>query len=583
MVTVDETTAPYVLTWMDQKHNVLKTETFEEMPDDIFTVKITPTECTDYIFMVTDNAGKADTATVRAIVTGEAVTATFETLYVDPEDGFWPGSTEETTSTFVSGSYKFDNGFMPDWNYWYNFSYSNSTSTLYDGKDYFTQQFNNAAGGGYDGSDDAWNVYAYTVKDDMTKNAETGSDAFDKGDWCKLTVTADNGKSVEVYLADYRQENPDDRYYLDTWQWVDLSPLGTVKTLQFFLSSSRNNSYGMTTPGYFCLDNFNSARPEKEAPTQNIEDAAEISLADLFTTDATGTVVYALADELPSDIKATVTFDAEAGKLTIEGTEAEEFTVVVSCTQKGKTQYLKIPVSVAESTSGDNSDLLSEIEEAKKLLKFSMPYYDENNEESPETEGKALVDAIRDAESVADTPTSQKKLDNALADLKQAEIDYTTALMEYELAESEDILAGADPADELAAEIQRLYDTQDVVREDYSNQPKHIKNYADEIDKAQKAYLRKAINELMPEAQAVAGNPDVKKAIDAANEALENDSSEELLDALNGLLDALETATGIRGIEAAEADDAPVYNMAGQRVSKHSKGIVIKNGKKYVK
>ena len=612
MVTVDETTAPYVLTWMDQKHNVLKTETFEEMPDDIFTVKITPTECTDYIFMVTDNAGKADTATVRAIVTGEAVTATFETLYVDPEDGFWPGSIEETTSTFVSGSYKFDNGFMPDWNYWYNFSYSNSTSTLYDGKDYFTQQFNNAAGGGYDGSEnyvvsfpqggkitvlnnpegdelrgmfitnDAWNVYAYTVKDDMTKNAETGSDAFDKGDWCKLTVTADNGKSVEVYLADYRQENPDDRYYLDTWQWVDLSPLGTVKTLQFFLSSSRNNSYGMTTPGYFCLDNFNSARPEKEAPTQNVEDAAEISLADLFTTDATGTVVYALADELPSDIKATVTFDAEAGKLIVEGTDAEEFTVVVSCTQKGKTQYLKIPVSVAESTSGDNSDLLSEIEEAKKLLKFSMPYYDENNEESPETEGKALVDAIRDAESLAETPTSQKKLDMALADLKQAEIDYTTALMEYELAESEDILAGADPADELAAEIQRLYDTQDVVREDYSNQPKHIKNYADEIDKAQKAYLRKAINELMPEAQAVAGNPDVKKAIDAANKALENDSSEELFDALNGLLDALETATGIRGIESAETD-VPVYNMAGQRVSKHSKGIVIKNGKKYVK
>ena len=44
----------------------------------------------------------------------------------------------------------------------------------------------------------------------------------------------------------------------------------------------------------------------------------------------------------------------------------------------------------------------------------------------------------------------------------------------------------------------------------------------------------------------------------------------------------METATGIRGVEAAETD-VPVYNMAGQRVSKHSKGIVIKNGKKYVK
>ena len=232
---------------------------------------------------------------------------------------------------------------------------------------------------------------------------------------------------------------------------------------------------------------------------------------------------------------------------------------------------------------GDATDLLAEIEEAKKLLKYSMPYYDENNEESPETEGKALVDAIRDAEEKAEGGTSQKKLDKMLEELKQAEIDYTTALMDYELAESEAILAGADPADELAAEIQRLYDTQDVVREDYSNQPKHIKNYADEIDKAQKAYLRNAINELIPEAQAMADSPEVKGALDKANEALEGDSSEDLFDALNGLLEAMETATGIRGNEANDTDDAPVYNMGGQRVSSHAKGIVIKNGKKIIR
>ena len=612
MVTVDETTAPYVLTWMDQKHNVLKTETFEEVPEDLFTVKTTPTECTDYIFLVTDNAGKADTATVRAIVTGEAVTATFETLYVDPEDGFWMGLPEGGSSTFVSGSYKFDNGYMPEWSFWYNFGYTNSTSTLYDGKDYVTQQWNNAAGGGYDGSEnylvaypqggkitvlnnpegdqlrgmyvtnDAWNVYAYTVGDSYTKNAETGNDAFDKGDWCKLTITADNGNSVDVYLADYQSENADDRYYLNTWQWVDLSSLGTVKSLQFFITSSRKNEYGMTTPGYFCIDNFNGTRPEKEAPEQSVNEKAEIALADLFTLDASGTVVYALADGLPGDIKATVTLDAATGTLTIEGTDAEQFTVVVSSTQKGKTQFLKIPVSVAEATNGDNSALLSEIDEAKKLLQFSMTYYDENNTETPDDAGKALVDAIRNAESLAETATSQKKLDKALEDLKKAENDYANALMEYELAESEDILSGADPADELAAEIQRLYDTQDVVREDYSNQPKHIKNYSDEIDNAQKAYLRKAINDLMPKAQAVSSNPEVKKAIDAANNALENENSEGLFDALNGLLDALKTATGIRGVEAAETD-APVYNMAGQRVSKHSKGVVIKNGRKYVK
>ena len=201
-------------------------------------------------------------------------------------------------------------------------------------------------------------------------------------------------------------------------------------------------------------------------------------------------------------------------------------------------------VDDAPADPSEVSAMLAEIEEAKKLLKYSMNYYDENNEESPETEGKALVDAIRDAETQAETAATQNKIEKTLEALKQAEIDYTTALMEYELAESEAILADADPADELAAEIQRLYDTQDVVREDYSNQPKHIKNYADEIDKAQKAYLRKAIGELIPEAQALADNPEVKDAIKAANEALEGDSSEDLFDALNGLKAAMDSAIG---------------------------------------
>ena len=237
-----------------------------------------------------------------------------------------------------------------------------------------------------------------------------------------------------------------------------------------------------------------------------------------------------------------------------------------------------VPYAAGE---GDATALLAEIEEAKKLLKYSMSYYDENNTESPETEGKALVDIIRDASEQAADGSSQKKLDKTLEALKQAEIDYANAEMEYELDESEDILAGADPEDELAAELQRLYDTQDIVRANYENQPKNIKNYADRLDEAQKAYLRNALNELLPEAQAIADNPEVYKAIEAVKKALEGDCSEDLFDALKDLAAAMETATGISSVEADETD-APVYNMAGQRVSKTVKGIVIKNGKKYI-
>ncbi len=43
------------------------------------------------------------------------------------------------------------------------------------------------------------------------------------------------------------------------------------------------------------------------------------------------------------------------------------------------------------------------------------------------------------------------------------------------------------------------------------------------------------------------------------------------------------TSTNISAITADSADaDAPVYNLAGQRVGKNAKGVLIKNGKKYV-
>lgn len=43
-----------------------------------------------------------------------------------------------------------------------------------------------------------------------------------------------------------------------------------------------------------------------------------------------------------------------------------------------------------------------------------------------------------------------------------------------------------------------------------------------------------------------------------------------------------EVATAIDGIAADAAADAPAYNVAGQRVGKDFKGLIIKNGKKYV-
>ena len=42
------------------------------------------------------------------------------------------------------------------------------------------------------------------------------------------------------------------------------------------------------------------------------------------------------------------------------------------------------------------------------------------------------------------------------------------------------------------------------------------------------------------------------------------------------------SGTGISNITATDNADAPVYNLAGQRVSKDTKGLLIKNGKKFI-
>ena len=319
--------------------------------------------------------------------------------------------------------------------------------------------------------------------------------------------------------------------------WVD----GNALTL-----SQLYELKGLATKTFTYATTF--TKPEAQQPMEITADGSVVDLSSEAMLGETATVFTwktsdgtALVEDTDYTVENGVfTFLADFENIYCEMTNAE----LPAFTAEKPFKTTQVSVSGSAPGEVDNTELLAEIEEAKKLLKYSMNYYDENNEESPETEGKALVDAIRDAETQAETAATQNKIEKTLEALKQAEIDYTTALMEYELAESEAILADADPTDELAAEIQRLYDTQDVVREDYSNQPKHIKNYADEIDKAQKAYRRKAIGELIPEAQALADNPEVKGAIEAANEALEGDSSEDLFDALNGLKSAMDSAMG---------------------------------------
>ena len=85
---------------------------------------------------------------------------------------------------------------------------------------------------------------------------------FDSGSWFLLTIKGYRGgsltpDSVDFYLADFRFADSAARFIRKTWDWVDLTSLGDVDSLQFHLNSSDTaGGFGMNTPAIFCMDNF---------------------------------------------------------------------------------------------------------------------------------------------------------------------------------------------------------------------------------------------------------------------------------------------------------------------------------------
>ena len=93
-------------------------------------------------------------------------------------------------------------------------------------------------------------AYAYYT----IKNGNAYANAFDANDWFCLTISGYNSAgnlvgSKDFYLAGNGS-------IVNTWQWVDLSDLGSVASLSFSQSSTDNGDWGMNTPAYFAMDNL---------------------------------------------------------------------------------------------------------------------------------------------------------------------------------------------------------------------------------------------------------------------------------------------------------------------------------------
>ncbi len=212
--------------------------------------------------------------------------ATFEDVQLGGS-GIWVAP-EEGENELPSGGWIFTNYNYTSWGYWGGFTASNRTDLNQSGLD---AQYTAAAGCGYDGSSQYAVSYTMGVQTEVyaadgqshtvtgcyvTNNLWTYQDILQGGygelpyggntgndpDWFKVTATGKNASgqvvgTLDFYLADYRFSNNEEDYVLNTWEWFDLSPLGSVTTISFDLSSSRGSGYNMITPAYFCMDNFN--------------------------------------------------------------------------------------------------------------------------------------------------------------------------------------------------------------------------------------------------------------------------------------------------------------------------------------
>jgi hypothetical protein len=198
------------------------------------------------------------------------------------EDSFYNGS--DGKGFFTSGGFNFKNSYNADWGVWSGFAASSVTDNQTPGwgnqysaipgegalestayavsyvSGYSEIEFESATVSGLYVTNSTYAYWSMKNGDDFSKKfgGETGNDP----DWFKLTIAGiseigDTIGTAEHYLADFRFENNQQDYILDSWKWIDLPSLGEISALRFSLSSSDVGAWGMNTPAYFCVDQIN--------------------------------------------------------------------------------------------------------------------------------------------------------------------------------------------------------------------------------------------------------------------------------------------------------------------------------------
>ena len=313
----------------DEDHVIDLEAVFEEAADDIqgFEVMVNSkpwvasAHVTDQLLTIGFHENGQTTIVVQANTAGDPLTTSFvvgvmpliEGDYVISDfrnltlglESYWNGS--DGSGGFNSGLAFFPNHYNPEWFSWSGWAYSNITDNTTPG---FMNQYSAITGSGLDTIGPQSGKYAisyvsgqgsviqfdnssaHEVKGFFVTNSTYAAlsmmhgDAYAKQfggpsgndpDWFKLYVSGYRNNqltdTVEFYLADYRFSDNTENYIIQTWQWVELSELGKVDSLLFWLNSTDVGDWGMNTPAYFALDMLHvvpDQPPYVANPLQNI-------------------------------------------------------------------------------------------------------------------------------------------------------------------------------------------------------------------------------------------------------------------------------------------------------------------------
>lgn len=154
------------------------------------------------------------------------------------------------------------------------------------------------------------NAYAYK----SMKCGDLFAHKFAAGDWFKLTIEGFSGGSstgtVDYYLADFTGSNA---YIVNSWKWVNLTSLGTVDSLAFYLNTSDAGEWGPNTPMYFCIDDIKVGTDPSCGTCAATDNSHSLVSARTSTQKVADDASVAAVNITPNPASTQITVQAKAG------------------------------------------------------------------------------------------------------------------------------------------------------------------------------------------------------------------------------------------------------------------------------